>query len=117
MVATAPRPTTAPVAAPQRATAGSAARELALGYLRYASACWRGDARAAAFPLRLGAYWCAELPPVPATAPDAFSPHGAGGRGIQWYQAEDDVLGYVSGGNGRLSSPGGGRSRVGPLRA
>ena len=48
--------------------AGDAARELAAGFLRYASSCWRGDACAAVFPLRLSAYWRPSLSPAPAAA-------------------------------------------------
>jgi hypothetical protein len=67
---------------PLRPSAGDAARALALAYLQWASACWRGDRLAAAFATRLGSYWCAGLPPMPTSSPDAISPHGGGGRGI-----------------------------------
>jgi hypothetical protein len=101
MIATAKRPTaTASGRAP-----GAEARALALGYLRYTSASWRGDDRASIFPLRLGAYWQPELPPAPAATPDAVSPHGGGGRGIQWYETGGEVLGYVTGGHGGYRIP------------
>ena len=74
-----------------------AARELAMGFLRYASAHWRGDPRPAVFPLRLSAYWRSEMPPAPTAAPDAVSPHGAAGRGIRWYETGPEVVGYVPG--------------------
>ncbi|MGH6959686.1 MAG: hypothetical protein ACREE7_04310, partial [Dongiaceae bacterium] len=57
------------------------------------------------FPLRLGAYWRPELPPAPEAAPDAVSPHGGGGRGIEWYQTDHDVLGYVPGRGGGYQVP------------
>lgn len=104
MAATAQRPIPIPIpitsAAARCPLAGAEARALALGYLRYVSALWRGDARAAIFPLRLGAYWRSDLPHVPVAAPDAVSPHGGGGRGIEWYQSGGDVIGYVPGGCG-----------------
>jgi hypothetical protein len=96
MIVTAPLPTIEIEKAPPVAT-GSASHELAAGFLRYASACWRGDRCAAVFPLRLSAYWHPAMPPAPVAAPDAVSPHGAAGRGICWYQAGQDVLGYVPG--------------------
>ena len=77
---------------------GLPAQDLALGYLRSMSACWRGDPGASVFTTRLGAYSCSDLPPAPDTPPDAMSPHGGGGRGIHWYHAGNDVLGYVPGG-------------------
>ncbi len=97
MIVTAPLPATRIEQTLPQLSAGSAARDLATGFLRYASACWRGDTCAAAFPLRLSAYWRPALPPPPAAAPDAVSLHGAAGRGIRWYQAGQDVLGYVPG--------------------
>jgi hypothetical protein len=84
---------------------GRAARDLALGYLRDVCACWRGDAGASVFTIRLGAYWCSDLPLAPDGPPDAMSPHGGGGRGIHWYQTGDDVLGYVPGGRGGYRVP------------
>jgi hypothetical protein len=74
---------------------GQAARALADGYLRSISASWRGEPGWQAFERALERYWSPELPPVPPTTPDAVSPHGAGGRGIAWYEAGRDILGYV----------------------
>ena len=96
MIVTAPLPTIEIAKTVPGMSAATAARELATGYLRYVSACWRGDTCAEAFPLRLSAYWRPELPPTPTAAPDAVSPHGAAGRGIQWYQTGQEVLGYVA---------------------
>lgn len=95
MIVTAPLPAIA-IETTLPAT-GGAARELAAGFLRHASSCWRGDRCAAAFPLRLSAYWRPAMPPLPVAAPAAVSPHGAAGRGIRWYEAGQDVLGYVPG--------------------
>jgi hypothetical protein len=75
---------------------GRGARDLAQACLRYESACWRGDS-AREFATRLGSYWRPELPPIPTTEPDAYSPHGAGGRGISWFEKGDEVLGYIPG--------------------
>jgi hypothetical protein len=105
MIVTAPLPTIEIEKALPPIATGSAASELATGFLRYASACWRGDTCAAAFPLRLSAYWRPVLPPPPAAAPDAVSLHGAAGRGIRWYQEGQDVLGYVPGLGGGYQVP------------
>jgi hypothetical protein len=78
---------------------------LALSYLRWASACWRGDTLAPVFATRLGAYWRPVLPPMPAERADAISPHGGAGRGIHWYHTDEEVLGYVLGGAGGYRVP------------
>ena len=98
-------PTALPALPHAAPLAGLAARTLALGYLRYASARWRGDACASAFPLRLSAFWRSELPRVPMMAPDAISPHGGAGLGIAWYQTGNDVLGFVPGSRGGFQVP------------
>jgi hypothetical protein len=85
--------------------AGPVARAMALAYLQYASACWRGDRLASVFATRLGAFWRPEMPPAPAAAPDAVSPHGGGGRGICWHQVGSDVLGHVPGARGGYQIP------------
>lgn len=117
MIVTAPLPT---IEIEKTAPAGGAARELAAGFLRYASSCWRGDRCAAVFPLRLSAYWRAALPPAPAAAPAAVSPHGAAGRGIRWYETGHDVVGYVPGLPGGYQVPTGavpGLTRCAPTAA
>jgi hypothetical protein len=83
--------------AAENPASGSDARALALGVLHHAEACWRGDERAHRFAARLGAYWRPQLPHPPETVPHAFSPHGAGGHGIAWYQTDGEVLGYIPG--------------------
>lgn len=93
--------------APQAAGAAPhlLAVDLAAGYERYVTACWRGEATAAQFGRRLGGYWRRELPPQPAGAPDAVSIHGSAGRGIVWYAAPGAVLGYTPGEAGGLAVP------------
>lgn len=76
---------------------GSGAGVLARAYLAYISGYWRGDASVATFGARLAAFSSAGLPAEPSRQPDAFSPHGAGGRGIRWYACGDEVCGYTPG--------------------
>jgi hypothetical protein len=104
MSAVAERPITI-TAVPRQPATEKDACALALSYLRWASACWRGDRLAPAFPTRLGAYWRPELPPMPAGRADAISPHGGGGRGIHWYHTEEEVLGYIPGALGGYRVP------------
>jgi hypothetical protein len=89
----------APVAQPDLIVAvpqvGKTARALADRYLRSISASWCGEPGGQAFERALARCWSPELPPVPKRSPDAVSPHGAGGRGISWYEVGRDVLGYV----------------------
>lgn len=96
MIATIERPMATIRPLPKVASGGQEARDLALACLRYESACWRGEP-AHAFAMRLGSFWRPELPPTPTTEPDAFSPHGAGGRGISWFERSGEVLGYIAG--------------------
>jgi hypothetical protein len=74
---------------------GQAARAVADGYLRSIAACWRGEPAWQAFERALERCWSPTMPPVPPSSPDAVSPHGAGGRGIDWFETGRDVLGYV----------------------
>jgi hypothetical protein len=104
MSVVAERPITITAVSRQPATAKDSCA-LALSYLRWASACWRGDTLAPAFATRLGAYWRPVLPPIPAGRADAISPHGGGGRGIHWYHTGEDVLGYVPGAAGGYRVP------------
>jgi hypothetical protein len=104
MSAIAERPVTMTEVPRQRATERDACA-LSLSYLRWASACWRGDMLARVFATRLGAYWRPALPPLPAGRADAISPHGGGGRGIYWYHTEEEVLGYVPGAAGGYQVP------------
>jgi hypothetical protein len=104
MNAVAERPLTMTEVPRQPATEKDACA-LALSYLRWASACWRGETLAPVFPTQLGAYWRPALPPIPAVRADAISPHGGGGRGIHWYHTEKEVLGYVPGAAGGYQVP------------
>jgi hypothetical protein len=104
MSAVAERPITI-TAAPCRPATEKDACALALSYLRWASACWRGDRLAPVFATQMGAYWRPELPPMPMGQPDAVSPHGGGGRSIHWYHTGEDVLGYVPGTAGGYQVP------------
>jgi hypothetical protein len=92
-------------AVPRRPATERDACALALSYLRWASACWRGDTLAPVFATRLESYWRSALPPLPAGRADAISPHGGGGRGIHWYHTEEEVLGYVPGAAGGYQVP------------
>ena len=96
MSAVAERPITM-TEVPRRPVTAKDACGLALSYLRWASACWRGDTLAPVFATQLEACWRPALPPMPASRPDAISPHGGGGRGIHWYHTDEEVLGYVPG--------------------
>ena len=69
------------------------------------SAHWRGQPGLQVLEWSLARFWSPELPPVPPTLLDAMSPHGAGGRGIRWYAAGKDVLGYVPGVRGGYRIP------------
>ena len=99
------RPAVTMTAAPVQPATGKDACALALGYLRWASACWRDDGPDPAFATRLGAYWRPVLPPMPAGEADAVSPHGGGGRGIHWYQTDAEVFGYIPGAGGGYQVP------------
>jgi hypothetical protein len=104
MSAVAERPITI-TAVPRRPATGKDACALALSYLRWASACWRGDTLAPVFATQLGACWRPALPPKPAGRADAISPHGGGGRGIHWYHTDEAVLGYIPGVAGGYQVP------------
>ena len=90
---------------PRRPATDKDACALALSYLRWASACWRGDRLAPVFATQLAAYWRPEMPPIPAGQADAISPHGGGGRGIHWYHTDEEVLGCVPGAAGGYRVP------------
>ena len=104
MSAVAERPITI-TAAPRQPATEKDACALALSYLKWASACWRGDTLAPLFATQLAAYWRPALPPMPADRADAVSPHGGGGRGIHWYHTDEEVLGYVPGAAGGYQVP------------
>lgn len=90
-------PLTDPLTEATLKTPGTGAEDLARAYLDYISAYWRGDAGASTFGERLAAFWGAGLPTEPMRNADAFSPHGAGGRGIRWYECGAEICGYTPG--------------------
>jgi hypothetical protein len=104
MSAVAERPLTI-TEVPRRPVTEQDACALAQSYLRWASACWRGERIAPVFATQLAAYWYHELPTMPAGQADAISPHGGGGRGIHWYHTDQEVLGYVPGAAGGYQVP------------
>jgi hypothetical protein len=104
MSAVAERPITM-VEVPHQPATEKEACALALSYLRWASACWKGETLAPVFATRLETYWCPELPPMPVDRVDAISPHGGGGRSIHWYHPDDEVLGYIPGAAGGYRVP------------
>lgn len=75
----------------------SNACRIARCYDEAVAAFWQGDGA----DLREIGDWLASAwgdgPPEPAAPPIATSVCGAGGRGIRWYDAGIDVLGYVPG--------------------
>ncbi|HEU5433000.1 MAG TPA: hypothetical protein VFU81_15130, partial [Thermomicrobiales bacterium] len=73
------------------------ARAVADRYLGYVSALWRGDPDGPRFGVWLSQFWRTALPPAPRRPPDAVSLHGAGGRGLWWFEAPDAAIGYVPG--------------------
>ena len=77
--------------------AGSPAQAIACAYQHAMDAYWRGESDLGPLDTLLGRFRVRELPSIPAWAPDAFSPRGAGGRGISWYEVGDEVVGYVPG--------------------
>jgi hypothetical protein len=76
---------------------GDAARDVAARYLGSISAYWCGERDGREFERWLSTFWDSELPPCPCRTPDAVSPHGGGGRGIDWYETPTAVVGYVAG--------------------
>jgi hypothetical protein len=104
MSAVAERPITM-VEVPRQPATEKDACALALSYLRWASACWKGDTLAPVFATRLETYWCPVLPPMPVGRADAISPHGGGGRSIHWYHTDEEVLGYIPGADGGYQVP------------
>jgi hypothetical protein len=96
-VFTAPQLTLTPPVVTQQPVATDSAWALARAYCEYISAYWRGDAGAAQLGNQLVAFFSAEMPAEPMRPADAFSPHGARGHGIRWYERGDAVLGYVPG--------------------
>ena len=81
------------------------AQALARAYLDYVSGCWRGDAEMPGMGAHLATFFGADMPEEPARAADAYSPHGAGGQGIRWYDCGNTVYGFVAGSAGGYRVP------------
>ena len=69
-------------------------------YDSYTSALWRGDAASLSLEQWLHRHWSNQTPRLPAVTPAAVSPHGAGGRGIHWYESSSVILGLIPGKSG-----------------
>jgi hypothetical protein len=80
------------------------AEALADAYLEYLSALWRGEPQAGTFARRLERFWDPALEETDGTLL-AFSPHGAGGRGIEWRSAGDEIWGCIPGYSGGYRIP------------
>lgn len=78
------------------------ASELAHHYLLYVSSLWRGDTAGLEFGVWLEQFRTNDMPPYPSDGPVLRSPHGAGGQGIEWYEANGAVLGYLQDGGGYI---------------
>lgn len=81
------------------------AADLSLAYIQAVSAYWRGDSEfLPRFDTWLARFWT-DGPPEPSDDPQAHCPHGAGGRGIRWYERGPLLLGYVTGKPGCFHVP------------
>src|SRR5689334_8169273 len=89
---------------PPRPASLPLAEALADAYLDYLSALWRGEPRVGGFARRLERFWDPTLAPTDG-ALLAFSPHGAGGRGIEWRSSGEEILGCIPGHSGGYRIP------------
>jgi hypothetical protein len=80
------------------------AEALADAYLDYLSALWRGEPQASGFARRLERFWDPGLAASGGTLL-AYSPHGAGGRGIEWRSSGDEIWGCIPGRSGGYRIP------------
>lgn len=80
------------------------AEALADAYLDDLSALWRGEPHAGTFARRLERFWDPALNEADGTLL-AFSPHGAGGRGIEWRSSGDEIWGVIPGRSGGYRIP------------
>lgn len=86
----------AAVVGPLRRRAVVSAGRLARAYDAQIAACWRGDGDGCHFLAWLAFYRHPGLF-TPVGPPDAVSVHGAGGRGIMWYEGAEAIIGIVPG--------------------
>jgi hypothetical protein len=78
---------------------GQSSQQIARCYLEAVCDCWRdgGTERSRSFQQRLTLFRTTAMPTRPFRPSDAASPHGGGGRGIDWYELPDVVAGYIAG--------------------
>ena len=76
---------------------GDAAREVADSYLQSISAYWRGEPGLAEVEYWLTSFGENQVRFDGGKTADAVSPHGAGGRGIRWYETPSAVFGLIPG--------------------
>ena len=87
---------------PRSETAG--ARLMASAWTAYYAALWRGDPAASGFAEWLAGFWEPSIE-RPAGPPDAQSALAAAGRGIEWFERDDWVYGFVPGRSGGYLLP------------
>lgn len=76
------------------------ADDLSYIYASYTSALWRGDPASLSLEQWFNRHWSEHAPSLSLSDPAAVSPHGAGGRGIHWYESTTVILGLVPGKTG-----------------
>jgi hypothetical protein len=77
---------------------------MASAWAGYFVALLHGDPSASGFAEWLAEFWEPSLE-RPAGAPDARSPHAAGGRGIDWFERDGWVSGHIPGLHGGYLLP------------
>jgi hypothetical protein len=87
---------------PRSETAG--ARLMASAWSAYYAALRRGDPAASGFAEWLAGFWESSLE-RPDGSPDAQSAIAAGGRGIEWFERDDWVCGFIPGYSGGYLLP------------
>jgi hypothetical protein len=87
---------------PRSETAG--ARLMASAWSAYYAALWRGDPATSGFAEWLAGFWEPSLE-RPEGTPDAQSALAAGGRGIEWFEQNDWVCGFIPGYSGGYLLP------------
>jgi hypothetical protein len=87
---------------PRSETAG--ARLMASAWSAYYAALWRGDPAASGFAEWLAGFWEPSLE-RPDGVPDARSALAAAGRGIEWFERDGWVCGFIPGYSGGYLLP------------